>query len=434
MDKLKRFTYSVPFLIVLSVFTLFFWTFHLESYGIPIVLGLLFLVFVLLKDPMPSIPLLLNALFMFSQTNLSFETTPLYIYLTPISIIFGMIIHIIRFKVKFLKGKMLFGVILMVIAMFLSSINALELPLTYWFYASVGLVYAIIYLFYANTLQGNHVPYLMQMMLILGILVSLETLIFYMNVEDVVYAVEHKLINLGWGISNYVATYLIMFTSITYYFARTSKRGYLWIPVAFFQMLMILFTLSRGGIVAFAGLFPILLVLLLYKNKHWWKLILSGFVSLVLFAGIIWVGLDLATALFSRFNNLLFDDSGRFEIWLDALAKFTDHPLFGSGLFARVGTKDYNMYHNTFLHTLATMGILGGVSLAIQLFEQFKITLGRFKMTNLFLAAALLGAHVHGMVDNVYFMPQFMILMVIMVAVIEVSSKEVEPNQTLTIH
>jgi len=108
--------------------------------------------------------------------------------------------------------------------------------------------------------------------------------------------------------------------------------------------------------------------------------------------------------------------------------------LFGSGLFARVGTKDYNMYHNTFLHTLATMGILGGVSLAIQLFEQFKITLGRFKMANLFLAAALLGAHVHGMVDNVYFMPQFMILMVIMVAVIEVSSKEVEPNQTLTIH
>jgi hypothetical protein len=79
------------------------------------------------------------------------------------------------------------------------------------------------------------------------------------------------------------------------------------------------------------------------------------------------------------------------------------------------------------MHTLATMGILGGISLVIQLYQQFKITLGKFKIANLFLAASLLGAHVHGMVDNVYFMPQFMILMVIMVAVIEVSTK-VEPS------
>ena len=69
------------------------------------------------------------------------------------------------------------------------------------------------------------------------------------------------------------------------------------------------------------------------------------------------------------------------------------------------------------------MGIMGSISLVIQLFQQFRITLGKFKVENLFLAAALLGAHAHGLVDNVYLMPQFMILMLLIVSVVEVASR-----------
>ncbi|PKL00778.1 MAG: hypothetical protein CVV56_04735 [Tenericutes bacterium HGW-Tenericutes-1] len=423
MKKIIGFTYSTYFLVLMSTFTLFIWNNNLEHIGIPIVLVLLFLVFVLFKDPMPTVPLLLNALFMVSQTNWSFDTAPLFIYLTPVSIVGGMIIHSIIYKVKFVKGKMLIGVLIMFVAMLLSSINAKELSLYYWFYASVGLLYALFYLFYVNTLEGNHIAYLMKLMLILGILVSLETLLFYFKVEDVVYAVEHKLINLGWGISNYVATYLIMFISITFYYIRTAKYGYFWIPVAIFQMLMLLFTISRGGIVAFIGLFPILVFMTLYKSHRWWKILVLVVVTGLVFAGIVWAGLDLFSALFERFSVLLLDDTGRIEIWVDALAKFKEHPLFGAGIFAREGTRDYNMYHNTFLHVLATMGIIGAGSLVIQLFQQFKITLGKFKVENFFLAAALLGAHAHGLVDNVYLMPQFMILMLLIVSVVEVASR-----------
>ncbi len=427
MKKLEAFLYRPLFLILISSFTLFIWNNQREAYGVPVILVLLLLVFVLLKDPMPTIPLLMNGLFMVSQTNWSFDSAPLFIYLTPISIIGGMVVHLIRFKVKFVRGKMIFGVLLMFASMIAASINVESLTIYYGFYASIGLLYALVYLFYVNTLSDNHVAYLMQMMVILGVLISLEMVLFYLKTDDVVYAVEHKLINLGWGISNYIATYLIMFIPITFYYIKVHKWGYLWIPVAIFEIIMVFFTISRGGIVAFMGLLPIVLFLTFYHSHRWWKLLLFFLGTMIVFALVVWAGFNLAEALFVRFRELLFDDTGRIDIWLDAIDKFKAHPLFGAGLFAREGARDYNMFHNTFLHTLATLGIVGGVALLIQLFQQFKIIIGKGKIENLFLASALLGAHAHGLVDNVYYMPQFMILMLVMVAVVEVSHQPIVP-------
>jgi O-antigen ligase len=428
MKKISRFTYSFVFLLITSLITLCFWTFHWENIGIPLFLGLIFIVFVFFKDPMPTIPLLLNALFMVSKTPTSFAEIPLYLYLTPVAIIGGMIIHIIRFHVKFLKGKMLLGVLLMFAAMLLSSFNAAELSLNYWFYASIGLVYAIIYLFFVNTIDGNHIKYLLQLLFLLGIIVSFEVLIYYIRVEDVIDAIDNRSIDIGWGISTYIGTYLVMFTAMTFYFIRTSKLGHLLIPLAIFQIIMVLFTTSRGGMVTMAAMLPIFIFVAFYKSGKFWKGILIFLLSIGIITILVLYQNELFIALFDRFNRILFDDSGRVDIWLDAWEKFRENPLFGGGIFARTGDKDYNMFHNTFMHTLGTMGLVGLVSLFIQLFMQFKITLGRLKTENIFLAISLLGAHVHGMVDNVYFMPQFMVIMLIIVVVVEVSEPKVLIN------
>ena len=41
-----------------------------------------------------------------------------------------------------------------------------------------------------------------------------------MREDDVIHALEAKTLNLGWGISNFIATYLIMFISSTVYFIK----------------------------------------------------------------------------------------------------------------------------------------------------------------------------------------------------------------------
>jgi O-antigen ligase len=433
MKKLIDFTYKLPFLIILSSITMIVWYFKIEAIGIPVILGLVFLVLVFSKDTMPTVPLFLNALFMVSTMPRAFDQIAPHLYIVPLIIISGMILHIFIYKVKFLKGKMTIGVLLMFAAMLLSSINANKLSLMYWFYASIALLYAIIYLFYVNTIQGDHIKYLLQLMMILGLLISFQTLIYYLQVDDFFYAAENKLINLGWGFSNYIATYLIMFISVTCYYIRTSKLWFVWFILGFFQVTMLVLTISRGGILAFAILSPLLIFLTLFKVKKVWRYLLLGAVMSGLILWIGYMNLDVVNAILARNNGLLLDDTGRFAIWLDALQKFKDHPLLGGGIFAReIGIYDYNMFHNTILHTLGTMGLVGLVSLCIQLYQQFKITLGKFKLENLFLAVALLGAHIHGMVDNVYFMPQFMVLMLLIVSVVEVSNKPKTEELKLT--
>lgn len=422
MKLLKGFPYSVLYLILLSSATLYVWSNHLENYGIPIVLGLMFLFFLFSKDTMPTIPLLFNALFMVSTAPTDFESIPVYLYLTPAVLIGGMVLHIIIYRVSIFKGKMLLGIAIMFFAMLLSSMNASNLDIYYFLYASVGLLYALFYMFYRNTLNKDHTAYLLKMMLILGILVSAQIVVYYLGVEDIRFALEHKTIQLGWGISNYIATYLIMFVAVTFYYAKTSKFTFIYLLVAFIEIALIAFTGSRGGMVAFVVMFPVLIFLLFFKSK---KKNLT-FLSFLLVGDIAFIGIflnyDFIDSVFFRFENMLFDDTGRYEIYVDAIHKFLEYPIFGGGLFARDASRDFNMFHNTILHTAATLGSVGLIALFIQYFNQFWITIKGFKNESLFLVAALIGANLHGMVDNVYYMPQFMIIMLLIVSVMEVAT------------
>ncbi len=424
--KNKKFFYGTVYLALLSAITLFFWFFQLESYGLPIFLLALFLVLVLFRDVMPAVPILLNALFMISQTEWSLSSIPLYLYLTPVALLLGIVIHIIRFKVNIFRGKMLFGIVLMFGAMLLSTINAEVINLNYLFYAVIGIVYAFVYFFFVNSMEGDHISYLLKMMFILGVLVAVEVLMYYLRVEDVIYALENKTINLGWGISNYVATYLIVFIPTTFYFAKKMKFNIPLIFVALFQIVMLLFTDSRGGITAFAFVF-ILLLIYLFNNKNWGYTLLSVGVTLAILFLVIYLNYDMFLAMYERFKLLLFDDSGRLEIYADAWRVFKEHPLFGAGIFSRLDEfGDFRMYHNTVLHVLASFGIIGVISLLIQVFMMFKIALTKINNQTIILCISILGAHAHGMVDNVYLMPQFMILLFIIIAVIENSNKFAE--------
>lgn len=422
LKKIEKFTFSTPYLILTSVAAVVFWTLHLEAIGIPIVLGLMFLQFVLFKDATPSAPLLFAGLFMYSRTINDFTGIPLFLYLTPVAILLGMLIHMIRFKTRFWKGKMMWGILIMALSMFLSMMNAEELNINYFFYAMIGLLYAFIYLFYRNSIEGDHIPYLLKTMVLMGMVVSIEVFIYYLRVEDVIVAIQTKEIKLGWGISNYIATYLVMFIPTTVYFAKQAKHNLFWVILGLFEIIMLLFTASRGGILAFAVISIPLFIFLLQTKA--WKKTLINFVCCLIFIGlVVWIWKDLFITLYYRFRNLLLDDSGRFEIYREAIQVFSEHPLFGGGLFARIdGNNVYHMYHNTFLHTLATLGLVGGIGLLWQLWVQVTVVFKQMKPTTFILGISLLGAHIHGMVDNIYFMPQFMVLMLIMVSIVEQSN------------
>ncbi|MDD4987738.1 MAG: O-antigen ligase family protein [Candidatus Izemoplasmatales bacterium] len=429
--KQQSFLYSTGYLAIASGVTLIIWMTGLESIGIPIFLVFLFLLFLLSRDIMPAIPLLMNALFMVSQTEWSMELIPLYIYLVPVALVGGIVAHIIRFRVNIFKGKMTMGIGIMFLAMLLSTINAEHVDINYLFYALIGLTYAFVYFYFVNSLEGNHTDYLIRMMVILGFLIVSQVLVYYLRVDDVILALEHKTITLGWGISNYVATYLIMFIPMAFYYARKQKINFPWILLIVIEIMALFFTLSRGGIVAFLATLPFLIVYLFKTNT--WKSSLISFIGVIAVIGlIIIIFKDLFLAIFDRFAVLLLDDTGRIEIYIDAWETFKEKPLFGAGIFARVDEfGNFRMFHNTILHVMACFGLVGLVGLVIQVIMMFRIILTRINEKTVILGIAVLGAHIHGMVDNVYLMPQFMILFFLIIAVMENANKQIANDSIL---
>jgi hypothetical protein len=423
MRLIERFLHTKWYLLILSLLTVFVWATKTEETVLPFLLGLLLLELVLFKDAMPTAAILLNALFMIGNgyDNWTMETIPLYVYLAPAVIIFGMLIHVIRFKQRFFQGKLLPGILIMIAGVVGATFNASFLNFNYFFYMVVGFFYAFVYFVYVGSLEGDHSEYLMTLFFLLGLVIAAEVFIYYSRVEDVMAFLETGTIHLGWGVSNYVATYLVMFIPATFYFVKKSKYGVFLVFAALLQIIALLFTSSKAGSISFVITLPMLIAYLLVDKK--WQKTLFNIAFLAGAIALVYTPLRaFVDTMALRLWGEGLEPAGRIEIWQAGWEMFKEFPLFGGGIFAKYDTV-FRMYHNTFLHVAATMGLVGLVGLIHQLLVQFTVLWKKLDRKAIIFTIGLLGAHAHGMVDNIYLMPQFMVVIVIIVAVYENRNK-----------
>lgn len=427
MRLVERFLHTKWYLLVLSLLTVVVWATKTEAAVLPYLLGVLLLELILFKDAMPTAAILLNALFMIGNgyDNWTMETIPLYVYLAPVVIIFGMLIHVIRFKQRFFQGKLLPGILIMIAGVVGATFNASFLNFNYFFYMVVGFFYAFVYFVYVGSFEGDHTEYLMTLFFLLGLVVAAEVFLYYSRVEDVMAFLETGTIHLGWGVSNYVATYLVMLIPATFYFVKKSQYGVFLVFVAIFQIIALLFTSSKAGTISFFFTLPMLIAYLLVEKK--WQKTVFNVAFLAAAIAIVYTPLRaFVDTMALRLWGEGLDPAGRIEIWQAGWDMFREFPLFGGGIFAKYDTV-FRMYHNTFLHVAATMGLVGLAGLIHQLWVQFTVLWKKLDRKSIIFTIGLLGAHAHGMVDNIYLMPQFMIVIVIVVAVYE-SKNKLLPN------
>lgn len=429
----KNFFTKLPYLIFVSLVTLVLWYKGLEMIGIPIFLGITFVIFIFCKNSIYTFPYIINMVFMVSQTEWNLELIPVYMYIAPGIAILGIIIHSIRFKVKIFKGEFIWGVVLLGIAIIVSIIiNTTEYNVLTLIAIGYPLMLVFLYGFFSNSIKGENLLYLIRILVIVGIMISLQVFLFYLDIylvegsQGVHTALETKEIDLGWGISNFVATYLIMFIVCMTYFIKKYKLHIFWIILFLFEIAMLLFTLSRAGILAFAATSIFLILYMFIKYDHKLNLLLNFLLGIIIVGGVVYLFREYFFTIFERLESLWLDDSGRIELWEEAIQIIRSNPIFGKGVFARtinVGENELRMFHNTILHTLASFGILGGIALVVQFVYIIKIFLYKLSHEKAILLIAIIGANIHGMVDNVYFMPQFMIIMFIIIAVVENASR-----------
>jgi len=217
-----------------------------------------------------------------------------------------------------------------------------------------------------------------------------------------------------------------MFISATVYFIKKYKLHIFWIVLALFEIAMLLFTLSRAGILAFLVTSVFLILFMFIKYEHKLNLLLNLFLGALVFGGIVYFTKDYFITVIERLELQGLDDSGRIRLWREAVTIIKANPIFGKGILARstaVGQNELRMFHNTILHILACFGIMGGLALLVQFVSILRIFFYKFNQEKAILLIALIGANIHGMVDNIYIMPQYMIIMFVIIAVVENAGK-----------
>jgi len=429
--NIQSFFKSIIYFLILSGFTFFIWINQLDFIGMSIFALVSFFILIFVKNSVHVLPFFFNMMFMISQTDWSLESIPIYLYVLPLLLIVGFIIHFFRFERNRMVGQLTLPLLLMFLAMVLSIFNTEIFNLNYVFYLVIGLFYLFIYFFFLKTLHGDHLKYLIRLFFVIGILIAGQVFFYYMQFDDIALALQSDRVDLGWGISNFVATYLIICISAATYYVKHKPYKIISSIIIAAEILMLMFTLSRGGFLAFVALSPLLLIYLYHGQKH--KFIMTIYLLIIINLLVILFVLrtDYFMPLFDRFKALDFTEgNGRVDLWIQAYHKFKQNPLFGAGLFARVEGDYFGFYHNTFMHTLASLGLLGLVSLLWQILVVVKVFLRQMNQEKTILFLALLGANLHGLVDNVYYMPQFMIIFFVLISAVEIveHNKEIKPR------
>lgn len=425
--KLQRFFNSIIYFIILSTFTFYIWVNQLDMIGVLVFSSLAFLVLIFHRNAIHAIPLLFNMMFVFSRTDWGLETLPLYLLVIPILSILGYVIHFIRFHEKWVYGHLTYPLILLLLVIGLTVINNGILNFYYFIYIGLGILYFVFYLLFLQSIKGNQLEYLINLFFVLGILVSAEVLYHYTSSGDIAGALLADRVHLGWGLSNYVATYLLIFIPSSIYFIKMKPLKFLTAIIIAFEIMMLLFTLSRGGVLAFIFMTPFFMIYIYHGQRSKLRVSLYLIMIGIFLTVVFFLRTDFFQPLLNRFKDLNFaEGNGRVDLWIQAYHKFKENPLLGAGLLARFENNRFHFYHNTIMHTLASFGLLGLLSLIWQFIEVVIMFVKKSNVQKTIIFLALFAANVHGMVDNVYYQLQFMAIFFVMIAVVEAFNREKE--------
>ena len=409
----------ILFASITSAVTFLFWFFAQETLGIALFMIIGAYLIYKVEDTFYPAVLLINAMFMVSFNDWNFASVPKILLFLPLVFLILVIVHVITFKVTFNKGALKPGLALMLVGFLLSGLNrSFDHPF-YFFIILMGLFYVGVYLFFVNTLKKHLVDFFV-VFSFTGLMIAFQVFSYYLQAEDTLLALSQKGLTAGWGISNIMATFLLFSLPMTAFLLTKVKHNLFFIFSGVLQVIALLLTYSRGGILSFFFLaVPLFVLTVLHVKKRYTALYASCVILLVL--GLTQVFHTETSVVLERFLNMDLSSSGRFRLYEEAWQKFLAHPLFGASFFARVDdvTLRLVMYHNTFFQTLAALGLLGIISLGYVLYQQVRLSFSLHYPIKYFVLIALAMTFLHGMVENTYYMVHYTLILFLFIAFIE---------------
>jgi len=454
MSRVEKFLNSNYYILVVFLFTFLSWSFLFETpphyFNLFNMIGTLAIVFVLMlvlsffKNTLYALPLLMSLLFIINHPSLTFDTTTLFFPLiSVVLIISGFLIHMLRFKPKFIRGQFFMGFFLIAIAyvipLIYTSFQVKALPVSL-----MGFLYLGFYMFFSSTLKSN-LEYTFKLMIAINLLMSFQMIVYVMNgyMQNPDLSFYERLFvgwdrNLGWANVNDMCFYIALTFPAYIYFIFKKPKTYLNWFLMVIPILIIILSKSRGGMIGFGVSIIGTIIFSIYQGQ---KIQLKhGLLFFLFLVAFFLFNKDIIYIWWRYFNdsasgNLNEFSSNRIFLYKEAWHVFLRYPLFGGGWLsidpvAELWYQTYGayqrlfMFHSTLFHTLATMGLFGIFALVIHYKQIFGHMTHHITFEKYLFLIGYVASQVHGLIDNVQFAVPYTVLMVLVLAQFETSEKK----------
>lgn len=437
LNAVNKIVYSDWYLLALVALAVIFWATQTMVAGLIVFCLLLGVLLVIKRDLTPVIPIFLYIYTVISKGE--FPPYFWYLFIVLVPVVGGIIFHLVYYTVKKPSiGKMGIAFLWFAAALFMGGINSNQLNdevRGLAFAAFLGLFPFVIYLVIINysteRSAGETASYITRAFVFLGVLILAQMLIYYIRVWVGIIP-PHSEVHLGWGVSNIVGNVLLATMPVTMYVAAKSTKKtecVIFALLAIAQFVAIIATVSRGAILVGCVTFAMMIIagFFTFGHKKIYAVIVTAIVVAV--AVVVAVKFDWFKAFIERaFSNGL-DGSGRDAIYAEAVEVFRQNKLFGVGL-GYIGKNSYlnakamYLWHSTFFHTIAALGLFGLAAVVFMYYKRIRLAFAFKDAFNIFWIIACIGFEGYAMMDTItYSAVPGLLIIAVMTAVNELSNR-----------
>jgi len=404
-----------------------------------------FLISITFKNTIYTLPIIFGMVFSLGITDMGIHTIDVALvgFLNILLVIAGMVAHVIIFKPKIQLKTLGVSLILVSISFILPEISK-PFTLVGFTLSLLGVLYLIIYLYYANTIEGNQLHYLMRIFMLTGLMLTLQLVIMWYDGflvwEGTDFILDFpKMFNLGsgsqpgWGNTNDLTIHIVLFSaSVIYYLYKYPKKLFPWLFLAF-SAFWIYLSNARSSMITVSILGIATITYAIFKRNK--RQLINLLVTTILAGIVLVIFLPTVQEIYESFISTIdFEDpnsmlTGRLTLWFyhedSAWLSFLKNPVIGTGWYNQLwilGEQQnrITIYHSTIFQVLATGGLFGMFVLIYQLVcigRIFKKNI-RFKAVSAFLLTYLI-SQLHGLIDNTQYMIHFSVITYITFAVFD---------------
>lgn len=444
LDLLKKFIYSPYFVGLIGLIIFISWLTPNWMIGLIIISIIASLILAFYKDTLPVTSILWMFVFIIGTNRHQLAGFSQLLFCV-IPLVLGLIVNIIRFRPKFSflhPAK----IQCFTLAIIISSLSIMlggvsrggRSVLAVLAILGLGIVLAIGYMFFKATIQTTDdkqrmLKYVSVIMYISAIVISLQLIVFYIrlgSLDQVLEATRYKTVDIGWaGNNNYSVMLALCLPAILYYAINSKKLTILHTAFSLLVTLLIIMSMSRGTILVLLLALPFLWGYSIIKAKKKAQVLLTIALLLdIAILALLYYAPKLVDVVGERLK-LGLSSNGRLELYSEAIELFKQKPIFGWGFDYRLGEFAHDSYtpywyHSTVLQAMASMGIVGLLSLIYLEFSRYRTFLTKRNTLKLAVMAGLLLYDLYSLVDVCFYAPNTYIIFMLMSLAAEKDSDE----------